>query len=406
MSDETRFTQEEVDQFRTALTGVEEVKTQIKEQKAAGDGVAEKQVELDKRVTDLLEEIDPTDIKEKIARIETKLSRKDSGDGGYEEKRADLSKQMKAQGLAKWYTNNMKAVPEDVKALLVNDGSSAGFLVPDDYRTEIIEQLAVELDPIRQYARVIKTDRNSVIIPTKTAHAAGSWIGEGGTITADTTLAFGQVEIPTHKQAIAYDVSREMLEDSAFDIASILMQEFTQETESDAGIAFVSGSGSNQPEGFILNAGIVANYVASGTDASITSDWAWAQQLMVKVKQNYMQNAITTMNRTTYGLLLSNADGEARPYMLPDASKSLPLSLYGRPIVLSVTMPDVASDAEPIAYGDFRQGYCIVDKTGLQVQVDPFTQNMTDKIRYVAIRRVGGAVINDEAIAVVKCATS
>ena len=61
-------------------------------------------------------------------------------------------------------------------------------------------------------------------------------------------------------------------------------------------------------------------------------------------------------------------------------------------------MPNVGAGNFPVAFGDFRRGYMIVDRVSLAVLRDPFTQATTGNIRYVARRRVGGQVILPEAI--------
>jgi HK97 family phage major capsid protein len=81
---------------------------------------------------------------------------------------------------------------------------------------------------------------------------------------------------------------------------------------------------------------------------------------------------------------------------------ALPMRLYARPIAIMETMPTIAQNAFPILYGDLRRAYMIVDRIGISVQIDPYTQNTTDTIRFLARRRVGGQVIVPEAVAVLK----
>jgi HK97 family phage major capsid protein len=61
-------------------------------------------------------------------------------------------------------------------------------------------------------------------------------------------------------------------------------------------------------------------------------------------------------------------------------------------------MPDVAANAFPVLFGDFSRAYMIVDRVALAVQRDPFTQATSGNVRYVARRRVGGQVVQAEAI--------
>ena len=75
----------------------------------------------------------------------------------------------------------------------------------------------------------------------------------------------------------------------------------------------------------------------------------------------------------------------------------VPNTILGYPYVEMPDMPDVASSAKAIAFGDFSRGYMIVDRVALSVLRDPFTQATSGNVRYVARRRVGGQVILAEA---------
>ena len=68
-------------------------------------------------------------------------------------------------------------------------------------------------------------------------------------------------------------------------------------------------------------------------------------------------------------------------------------------------MPSEGSGTFPVAFGDFRRAYMIVDRVAMAVLRDPFTQATTGNVRYVARRRVGGQVILPEAIVKLKCST-
>ena len=73
-------------------------------------------------------------------------------------------------------------------------------------------------------------------------------------------------------------------------------------------------------------------------------------------------------------------------------------TVLGHPYIQATDMPNVGAGNFPVAFGDFRRGYMIVDRVSLAVLRDPFTQATTGNIRYVARRRVGGQVILPEAI--------
>ena len=79
-------------------------------------------------------------------------------------------------------------------------------------------------------------------------------------------------------------------------------------------------------------------------------------------------------------------------------------STYTNVVLAEITdMPDEGADTFPIAFGDFRRAYLIVDRINLSILRDPFTQGTSGTIRFIARRRVGGQVVLAEAIRKLKC---
>ena len=60
-------------------------------------------------------------------------------------------------------------------------------------------------------------------------------------------------------------------------------------------------------------------------------------------------------------------------------------------------MPAITTGSNSIAFGNFQQGYVIVDRLGISVLVDPYTSK-TGFVKYKTRKRVGGDVRNFEAI--------
>jgi HK97 family phage major capsid protein len=66
-------------------------------------------------------------------------------------------------------------------------------------------------------------------------------------------------------------------------------------------------------------------------------------------------------------------------------------------------MPAVGAGNFPIAFGDFKKGYLIVEKAGIKMLRDPFTDK--PHVIFYAYRRVGGGLANSEAIKLLKIST-
>ena len=72
----------------------------------------------------------------------------------------------------------------------------------------------------------------------------------------------------------------------------------------------------------------------------------------------------------------------------------------GFPLVEAEDMPDIDDDATPIAFGDFRRGYLIVDRQGVNVLRDPFSAK--PYVLFYTTKRVGGGIADYDAIKLLK----
>jgi HK97 family phage major capsid protein len=81
-----------------------------------------------------------------------------------------------------------------------------------------------------------------------------------------------------------------------------------------------------------------------------------------------------------------------------------PPVLLGYPVECSEDMPDVGANTFPIAFGNFKRGYVVIDKLGIRFLRDPFTDK--PNVLAYAYRRVGGSTANTEAIKLLKIATT
>ena len=67
-------------------------------------------------------------------------------------------------------------------------------------------------------------------------------------------------------------------------------------------------------------------------------------------------------------------------------------------------MPALAANSLSLSFGDFRTAYQIVDRIGIRVLRDPFTSKPF--VKFYTTKRVGGGVVNFEAIKFLKFGTS
>jgi HK97 family phage major capsid protein len=122
------------------------------------------------------------------------------------------------------------------------------------------------------------------------------------------------------------------------------------------------------------------------------------------LKAGHRQNGTFLMNRKTQSALRRFKDTTGNYLWQPPASAGQPAALMGFPVAEAEDMPDVAANSMAIAFGDFRAGYLVVDRTGIRILRDPYSAK--PYVLFYTTKRVGGGVQNFEAVKLIKFAAS
>jgi HK97 family phage major capsid protein len=287
--------------------------------------------------------------------------------------------------------------PTERKALLQGDDTTGGFLTVPEIEQEILKGIVL-MSPFRSVTRVTTIGSRSLQIRKRTGTFAASWTGEGVQQTEATGLTYGLEEIYARQLTAFVDISNENLEDSAFDLEGELSAEAAEQFGVAEGKAFISGSGTQQPEGILTNTQIAQ--VNSGASGALTADGLI--KIWGALKSGYQGTWL--FNRGTLAAIRQLKDSNGQYLWQPGLAGNVPNQILGSPYVEMPDMPDVAANALAVAYGDFRRGYRIVERLAMTVLRDPFSQATRGMVRFVFRRRVGGQVINPDAIKLQKIA--
>jgi len=338
-------------------------------------------------------ELNADNIKSQIEKLETIVTRPNSG---FESKQVDEY----MDAFDTYCRKGLEGLdPVEKKALTVSNDSTGGYLAPPEYVRELIKDVT-EISPIRSIARIRSTGARSIQVPKRTGTFAAQWVAESGTRSETTGYNVGLEELPAHEQYALVDISEQDLEDSVFDLEAEMQSEFAEQFAKAEGAAFVSGNAVGKPEGFMTNGSVSS--IDSGSNTAITADNLIT--LVHNIKSDYGRNGTFVFNRSTLAAIRKLKD-TAGQYVF-QAGMSLQggvtNTILGQPYVEATDMASIAQNAFPVAYGDFRRAYMIVDRVSLAVLRDPFTQATTGNVRYIARRRVGGQVVLPEAITKLK----
>ncbi|MFM5906170.1 MAG: phage major capsid protein [Novosphingobium sp.] len=302
--------------------------------------------------------------------------------------------------------NEMKSLSGAVLA----DG---GYAVPREIDERISGQLK-KMSPIRGIAQVVQVGTAGYRKLITTSGVASGWVSETGTRPETQTPKFAEIAPPSGELYANPAASQAMLDDSAFNLEDWLANEVAAEFARAEGAAYVSGSGTNQPKGFLAaptaatadatRAFGTLQFIASGnaTGFDVAPELKLID-LVHSLKPGHRQGAVFVMNSATLSVVrkLKAADGSF--LWQPGIMEGQPARLLGYPVVEAEDMPDVAANAFPVAFGNFRNGYLITERTATSILRDPYTNKPF--VHFYATKRVGGQVLDSDAIKLLKIST-
>lgn len=260
---------------------------------------------------------------------------------------------------------------------------------------------------VRGRARVIQTNRDAVEWPTLlggddryTNAVRVTWVDE---LPADasqtlTNPTFGMHRIPVNTVMARIDMSKNQLEDSAFNMISMMAEFFGEAAGLDEDQRFITGTGGNTPRG-VLGArsgaeevpvtGIEA--VVTGASSTLLADGVI--DLVYSLPQQYRNSAVLLGARTTHRDIRKFKATDNQYIWEPSYQAGEPPRVLGYQFFESESIPTVGVNKYPLIFGDWS-GYVIVDRVGMTVQrVEDTTTTGQNKVALFMRRRLGGDVL-------------
>lgn len=286
-------------------------------------------------------------------------------------------------------------------------GADGGYVAPPEL-DRMIESRLRQVSPMREIATVRTTGANVFKKPISLTAAGTGWVAETGARTQTDTPTLALMEFPTAELYANLAATQTLLDDSFVNLEEWIASEVEEAFAGQERSAFVNGDGEDKPRGF-LDYDLVAEgshvwgkigYVATGVDGGFVASNPADKiiDLIYTPKTQFRQNARFVMNRKTVSAVRKLKDGDDHYIWEPnDAGGS---TLLGYPVTEIEDMPDIATDAFSIAFGDFARGYLIVDRAGVRVLRDPYSAK--PYVLFYVTKRVGGGVQNFDAIKALK----
>src|SRR5690606_36639274 len=118
--------------------------------------------------------------------------------------------------------------------------------------------------------------------------------------------------------------------------------------------------------------------------------------LYYALKPGYRNNASWLMSDAVMATVRKFKDNEGAYLWAPPTAAAGVATILGKPVYNDDSMDAVNTNTFPIAFGDFNRAYLIVDRFGIRVLRDPYTNKPF--VHFYTTKRVGGGVVNFEAV--------
>jgi HK97 family phage major capsid protein len=299
------------------------------------------------------------------------------------------------------------------KAMTEGSNPDGGYLVPAVMRDGIQERLR-RTSPVRSVANVVSIGSNRYEMLVERGDAGFEWAGETTTRSDTATPDFNKISIDVHELSALPKVSQRTLDDVAFDLGGYLTRYVANRFQRAEAGAYVVGDGVSKPRGFTTyttaataddarGAGQL-EHVATGTsggfDASNPADKLI--DVIHALQPAYRAGAVWMAKSSTAATMAKFKDGQGN-YLLQNVMNGnggFTPRVLSYPLAEAEDMPALAAGSLSLAFGNFGEGYTIVDNGAVTILRDPYSAKPF--VLFYTTKRTGGGVTDFDAIKFVK----
>lgn len=331
----------------------------------------------------------------------------------------DLGPDQKAHATAfdKYFRKGVEADLGELQvkaALTTQSDTDGGYLVPAEV-DKTIDRVLGAVSVMRQLATVMPIGTNEYKKLVSVGGAGYGWVGEEEARPETATPTLKELIFTVMEIYANPATTRNMLDDGIIDIGAWLADEVNLTFAEQEGAAFINGNGFKKPRGIygydtvdnssyawgklgFVKTGAAADFVTGSSTVNPADNLL---DLLYALKQGYRNNASFLMSDPVMGKVRKFKDGDGNYiWAAPNTTEKVP-TIFGKPAYTDDNMQAVGANTFPVAVGDFKRGYLIVDRQGVRVLRDELTRK--PYVQFYTTKRVGGGVSNFEAIKLLKC---
>ena len=305
---------------------------------------------------------------------------------------------------SKGFTHFIRKGVDDLslKAMISSTDKEGGYLIPES-SLHLIQQHLNLHSPLRQLASSASVSNNSFDILLDKVEAVTGWVGEIEDRPETKVGDLVKVSIPVHEIYAKPRVSQRLLDDAAINIESWLAQRIAEKMARMENQAFLFGDGAAKPKGILtypmveVGAGEWGKFEAIKTKLDAEEGADQLIDAFYSLKADYLAGSCWLMSPKMAAKIRKLQEKSGAYLWQNSFSAATPNTLLGYPVHLCDELDQ--AEGSQIIFGNFKAAYQIVDRTSMSVLRDPYSAK--PYVEFYATKRVGGDVVNFEALKII-----
>lgn len=353
-------------------------------------------------------EADARGLKQEIDIIERNAEMKKELAATEGEARAAATKVTAKDAFSKYLRHGMGSLNAQERSMIQKRGTATqiagtdslgGYLVPQEFSNEL-DVATLFTGEVERLAKKLNTASGGLLdYPTVDDTGAASnanLVSEATAVTVQ-DMTFANAQLSAYNYSSLVKVSQQLLQDSAFDLNSFLVEAMGERISRATNAAFTTGTGSSQPQGIVTNSTKGAD---AGTATAITADDIL--NLIYSVDASYR-------NKPSFGLMahdniisairaLGVGQTNDFPIFIPSLEIGQPDRVMGIPIYVNNDMDStIATTKKTLLAADFSK---FVVRNAGGVQMLRLNERFADELEvgFVAYKRSDSKVLNNAAV--------
>lgn len=297
-----------------------------------------------------------------------------------------------------WEEKALSSVDED-----------GGFLIPQTISDDIANTAGYE-SVMRKLSSTVTISSDCLDLLVSQEGTDAGWAAESDERVETSSPKLNKIKIPVHELYAKPRATQKLLDDAKLNIEEWLMQQVANKMASLENYAFIRGNGEKQPRGFLsypLSFGESEWGKIQAFNTGVAGGFSEDNPLEILIdtvnslKSQYLSGAKWIISRSAAAAICKLRDKNGLPLWNSDLNVKACDTLFGYPVVICDDMPAInnTDDMPAIAFGNFFEGYKIVERQGTKIMRDPYSAK--PYVEFYTTKRVGGDVVNFDSIKVI-----